>query len=350
MINTLNKRKSYFDLLRVISSFAVVVIHVTSAAMNTTEVGSQTYKANALLNSLMRWAVPVFFMISGALFLDPKREVTTKKLFTKTIPHIVICIIIWGGIYTILDQYLYSTLSAKSFLIALYGIITGNTGYHLWFLYDILMLYIAVPIFRLITCNATKRQLEYALTVWFVVSIGVGHINMIAEDMFGIVSLLPYQAYVVSGYAGFFLLGYYLDAYPLTGKMKFGSYMLSIMSVIAIVGGKLVLAMKVGRNTASLEIPLGVFSCMISAGLFTAAQNIKLNENSAKITTALSKTSFGVYLVHVLFISIAYHIIGVSFDYCQPAIAALIASICIFMLSTALSWCASRVQILRNFF
>lgn len=180
-MSTLNQRKNYFDLLRVISSFAVVVIHVTSAAMNTTEVSSQTYMANALLNSIMRWAVPVFFMISGALFLDPKREVTTKKLFTKIIPHFVICIIIWGGIYSILDQYLYGTLSVKSILIALYGIITGNTGYHLWFLYDILMLYIAVPIFRLITCNATKRQIEYALAVWFVVSIGVGHMNMIAE-------------------------------------------------------------------------------------------------------------------------------------------------------------------------
>ena len=82
-MSTLNQRKNYFDLLRVISSFAVVVIHVTSAAMNTTEVSSQTYMANALLNSIMRWAVPVFFMISGALFLDPKREVTTKKALYK---------------------------------------------------------------------------------------------------------------------------------------------------------------------------------------------------------------------------------------------------------------------------
>ena len=181
-MSTLNQRKNYFDLLRVISSFAVVVIHVTSAAMNTTEVSSQTYMANALLNSIMRWAVPVFFMISGALFLDPKREVTTKKLFTKIIPHFVICIIIWGGIYSILDQYLYGTLSVKSILIALYGIITGNTGYHLWFLYDILMLYIAVPIFRLITCNATKRQIEYALAVWFVVSIGVEHMKKMGME------------------------------------------------------------------------------------------------------------------------------------------------------------------------
>lgn len=347
-MSTLNQRKNYFDLLRVISSFAVVVIHVTSAAMNTTEAGSQTYMANALLNSIMRWAVPVFFMISGALFLDPKREVTTKKLFTKTIPHIVICIIIWGGIYTILDQYLYSTLSVKSIFIALYGIVTGNTGYHLWFLYDMLMIYIAVPIFRLITCNATKRQLEYALAVWFVVSIGVGHINMIAEDIFGIASLLPYQAYVVSGYAGYFLLGYYLDAYSLTGKMKVGSYMLSIMSVIAIVGGKLVLAMKVGRNTASLEIPLGVFSCMISAGLFTAAQNIKLNDNSAKITTALSKTSFGVYLVHVLLITFLYKIIAIEPNCCGDIITPIISSIGVYGVSIAISYGLSKIPGIRK--
>ncbi len=210
------------------------------------------------------------------------------------------------------------------------------------------MLYIAVPIFRLITCNATKRQIEYALAVWFVVSIGVEHMNMIAEDIFGIVSLLPYQAYIVSGYAGYFLLGYYLDAYPLTGKMKFGSYMLSIMSVIAIVGGKLVLAMKVGRNTASLEIPLGVFSCMISAGLFTAAQNIKLNENSAKITTALSKTSFGVYLVHVLLVTFLYKIIAIEPNCCGDIITPIISSIGVYGVSIAISYVLSKIPGIRK--
>jgi CBS-domain-containing membrane protein len=45
-----------------------------------------------------------------------------------------------------LDQYLYSTLTLKSVFITLYGIVTGQSGYHLWFLYTLLMLYVAVPV------------------------------------------------------------------------------------------------------------------------------------------------------------------------------------------------------------
>ena len=106
--------------------------------------------------------------------------------------------------------------------------------------------------------------------------------------------------------------------------------------------------MKVGRNTASLEIPLGVFSCMISAGLFTAAQNIKLNENSAKITTALSKTSFGVYLVHVLLVTFLYKIIAIEPNCCGDIITPIISSIGVYGVSIAISYVLSKIPGIRK--
>lgn len=161
-----DKRVGYFDILRIVSIFFVIVIHVTSVGLRLCETATPTWNVNWLLNSVSRWAVPVFFMVSGALFLEPSREITLKKLYKKSIFHIVVCIIVWGFFYSLLDQYIYGTLSAKSVPVAVYGIVTGNTGYHLWFLYTLVMLYIAVPLFRLITCHGSKRQLEYALVVW----------------------------------------------------------------------------------------------------------------------------------------------------------------------------------------
>ena len=175
-----DKRVGYFDILRIVSIFFVIVIHVTSVGLRLCETATPTWNVNWLLNSVSRWAVPVFFMVSGALFLDPRRELSIKKLYTKNISRIAICIIVWGFFYSLLDQYLYGTLSAKSILIAVYGIITGNTGYHLWFLYTLIMLYIATPLFRLITCHASKRRLEYALVVWIIFSLIAGQINSFA--------------------------------------------------------------------------------------------------------------------------------------------------------------------------
>lgn len=151
------RRLPYLDALRVLGAFFVVMVHVTSAGMHLCEPGTGAWRANTLINSLCHWAVPVFFMISGALFLDPRQEISVRKLYRKNLLRIVLCIGVWGFLYSLLDQYVYGTLSVKSIWIAAYGILTNQTGYHLWFLYTLGMLYIAVPLFRLLTAHATKR-------------------------------------------------------------------------------------------------------------------------------------------------------------------------------------------------
>ena len=84
------QRVCCFDLLRVISIFFVIVIHVTSVAPRACDTMTGAWMANALINSISRWSVPVFFMVSGALFLDPNKQLSIKKLYTKNILRIAI--------------------------------------------------------------------------------------------------------------------------------------------------------------------------------------------------------------------------------------------------------------------
>lgn len=343
-----NKRVEYFDILRIVSIFFVIVIHVTSVGLRLCETATLAWNVNWLLNSVSRWAVPVFFMVSGALFLEPNRELTLKKLYKKNIFRIVVCIIVWGFLYSLLDQYIYGTLSAKSVLVAVYGIVTGNTGYHLWFLYTLVMLYIAVSLFRLITCNASKRQLEYALLMWGVFSLLIGQINAFAAETGFSSDLLPYSPFVIAGYGGFFLLGYYLTAYPLKGRIKMACYVLACLSVCAIVGGKLILLTVWEIESATFELPLGVFSGLIAAAIFTLAQNFKVSEAASQVTSFLGQRSFGLYLIHVFFVSLIYHIWNVKPDYCQPVLAVFISSAGIFVVSLLVSWMLSKIPLLRK--
>lgn len=297
-----------FDFLRVVSIFFVVVIHITSVGLRLCDSMTGTWIVNALINSISRWAVPVFFMVSGALFLDPRRELSIKKLYTKNISRIAICIIAWGFVYSLLDQYLYGTLSAKSILIAVYGIITGNTGYHLWFLYTLIMLYIATPLFRLITCHASKRQLEYALVVWIIFSLIAGQINSFAAE-FGFDEVLSlYVPFVITGYGGYFLLGHYLTTYPLKGAAKRRCYILAILSACVICGGKWILPMTFKIETAAVEAPLGLFSCLVAGAVFTVSLNISISDTGTRVLSFLGQRTFGIYLTHVFFISLLYHI------------------------------------------
>ena len=64
------KRIVYFDLLKVISAFAVVFIHVISEFWYDLDINSSYFIILTVIDSLLRFAVPIYLMISGALFLN----------------------------------------------------------------------------------------------------------------------------------------------------------------------------------------------------------------------------------------------------------------------------------------
>lgn len=67
------KRINSIDILRIISAFAIVLIH--------------GYGENAYINAVCRFAVPMFFMISGYFYCVPKKKqkFRIKKIFILTI-------------------------------------------------------------------------------------------------------------------------------------------------------------------------------------------------------------------------------------------------------------------------
>lgn len=342
------QRICYFDFLRVLSVFFVIVIHVTSVGLQSFEIATDAWIVNSLLNSVSRWAVPIFFMVSGALFLAPTKEISAKKLCRKNVCRILICIIVWGLFYSLLDQYLYGSISVKSILIAVYGIITGNTGYHMWFLYTLVMLYIAVPLFRLITCHATKQQLKYALVVWWIFSLLVGQINAFAGEAGVSTDILPYSPFVITGYGGYFLLGYYLTAYPLKDKTKNASYALAVLSVCMIIGGKMLLLNSYKMESTALEMPLGILSCLIAVAIFSLAQHFRISDACSRVLCFWGQRTFGIYLTHVFFISLLYHIWNVTPDYCQPLLAVFASSVGVLVVSLIASWSLSKIPLLRK--
>ncbi|EMH1199379.1 acyltransferase family protein [Serratia marcescens] len=58
---------------RIIAILAVVLLHVSSRVITWSELGSNDWWYANLYDSLVRWCVPVFVMISGALLLAPEK-------------------------------------------------------------------------------------------------------------------------------------------------------------------------------------------------------------------------------------------------------------------------------------
>ena len=91
-------RLLHFDILRIIAAFSVVMLHSAAQFWYDLPVSDTNWIITNSYNALFRFGVPIFVMISGALFLNPEKETNIRKLFTHNIARILILFIFWSCI------------------------------------------------------------------------------------------------------------------------------------------------------------------------------------------------------------------------------------------------------------
>ncbi|MBQ4066769.1 MAG: acyltransferase family protein, partial [Clostridia bacterium] len=153
------KRVLYFDALKILASFFIILIHVTAEKYYAGPRDLSWY-INWGYNAISRWAVPVFCMVTGALLLPRENKVST--VIKKYILHIGLLLFFWGMYYWIIPTRSFTLSGLWNAFVSL---LSGNAYSHLWYLYMLIGFYIALPMLSIITVNATKRTIEYFLLV-----------------------------------------------------------------------------------------------------------------------------------------------------------------------------------------
>lgn len=75
------KRIFYMDYVRAIAIIGVLVIHTAAPyATMYNKVDFWVWESSIIYNSLVRWCVPLFLMVSGALLLGRKRRILDRFL------------------------------------------------------------------------------------------------------------------------------------------------------------------------------------------------------------------------------------------------------------------------------
>ena len=95
------QRILYPDILRTIAVFAVIMIHFCAYGFCNYDVYSLDWQIINAYESWIRWAVPVFVMVSGMFFLDQQKEITLSKLYRKNILRLVVAVLFWGFLYQV---------------------------------------------------------------------------------------------------------------------------------------------------------------------------------------------------------------------------------------------------------
>lgn len=344
--NSFVRRDAGLDLLRVMAVVAVVWLHASSQrfveAFPTAE-----WTVRVCYDALSRWCVPVFLMISGALFLRHDRTISLRHLFGKNVLRIVVAFLVWSYVYSFVK--INAGPPSKSFSILMAG------PSHFWYLKMILGIYIAVPVFRAIA--ASRRAEQYFIVLAIVVAHLIPFTLSVMKNLTGQPWVATLQGFynslylnVAAGYGGYFVMGHYLHTYRPSARMRKVYYALGLVALLAMVGGTIACSHHMGKavNWFINYLTPTVLGLSVAVFVLFTVRPWQVGGRAQWWLTTAARLSFGVYLVHVLYIRTAVaH--GITSSWIHPAIGIPLYTLAIVAASFITVWPLSKIPYLNRY-
>lgn len=192
-----------------------------------------------------------------------------------------------------------SPLTLKLF----YSLVLTPSYYHLWFLYALVGLYLFVPILRKVTTTSNNNILVYYCLIWF---LAVSIIPFL-ERVIDIDSRIDLHS--ISGFIGYFVLGLILGKINVSTKTFVISIVVYFLLTCLTAIGTYYLTMKdEGVLSEVLYSYLAPNIVIASGACFISIKYLAMNSSFLqlsviqKIIKTISACSFGIYLVHTVFL------------------------------------------------
>lgn len=345
-----NYRVEYLDILRTIATVAVVMIHVVARGWYENDLITFEWQFYNLFYGILRWAVPVFVMISGALFLGGE-EKSLRKLYGKNIVKIVIAFCFWSAMYVAI----YFEECGYGFGTALSIFLKGH--YHMWFLFMIAGLYMLVPILRKVT--ESEDLTKYTVVLLMIFSILIPFLlNSFSVKFDGIGSViddvLERVDYLTSlGYVFYFLMGYYLDKRETSEKVTKFIYILGIIGFFLTIfltnWISRLYQMPDERFGDYLSLNVMLESIFVFVFVKINYKRFNLGEKKKMFVQKLSKYSFGTYLVHALVLDLVSRIAEATIIMENPFLHIPIVTIVVVTISYMISAILNKIPIVNKY-
>lgn len=327
-------KKVWIGYLRIIATIAVIVIHVSAGFVYEINFDFiSTWWIGLFAAGSMRFCVPIFVMISGALLLPkqyPLKEHLQKRMFRVVLPFLF-----WSIIYIMVDfivplfngEQLMFTSSVKHIAA---GLIYGVRG-HLWYVYMIIGLYLFIPIIQKWVLQYHIKEMNLYFVLWILTLVINWFIpSSPGEKGYDFEKGIDFMYF--SGFLGYLVVGYYLST-----KNVFNNKKGNIYSLLLILLGLLITFMgtyfvskaanEFSRNFVRYLTPNVLF---VSVGLFLFFKNNFNNTfKNHRINSAMeliNKYSYGIYLSHILVLSLLAHL-GIDSVFINPVIGIIITTI-----------------------
>lgn len=292
-------RLNYIDILNILACFCVVWLHCNGVVH--TYSNARYWSTALIIEVIAYWAVPIFFMITGATLLNYREKYDTKTFFKKRLKRTMIPFLVWSLIVLIwkceTNRYIIQKFTVSNII----SIFLNNSMEHIYYFFiNIFAIYMTIPILSLFTKDRKNRKY-----MWYMVILAFitrSFLPLVCK-MTGIKWNSNLETPLVGKYLIFVLLGYLLSTEDIKKRNRIIIYILGFLSMLLRYIGTYYLSTREGRINKMFFGYEHFTSVFLAIAVFIFIKNIKwdkvfsdkiLNKYIPKITSC----SLGIYLIH----------------------------------------------------
>lgn len=306
MSNKNQERIYAFDVLRILSACAVMMIHISADFVKMLDRADGGFFLANVLNSLSRFAVPVFVMISGALMLDENKSIPAGKMW-KSIWNMLCILFAWSFFYAISYDVIKPIIFHEEISVCAVLNTFFNGHYHMWYLYVLLGLYAITPLLRLLIKKENVTLVRHYLVFSVVVCFALPFVNHIFNHILPQKNVLGsfvenFQLHYFNEYLVYYITGWYIAHVGIQRKHRKFVYLVGIAGLgVTVVGAQTHFGTDMG-NYYYENFSINVFAYGIA--VFTWIYYLMQSKNSSlgERWVKLSNYTFGAYLIHCCYL------------------------------------------------
>ena len=316
-------RIAYLDVIRIFACLLIIAMH---SPMPNNGADANMLSAISMITAP---GIGLFFMVSGALLLPVQED--TETFLKRRVSKVIWPTLFWTFFYLLLRMATVGIPTDK-LLTDICSIPFTHSGHGiLWFMYTLIGLYLLAPILSPWLRQASRRELEWVLALWgltlcfplltYFVKVNTSNTGML---------------YYFSGYAGYFLLGYYLKTY----RPKLKGWQVALLFIIPISTAIVFKITHTPINFYTVFWYLSILIVMMCIGWFWIVQRLDKQIPTYSCITLLSNCCFGIYLIHIFIMR--YILWKCDFISAYGSIIQIILTVILTcILSFVIVWCMS---------
>ena len=280
-----------------------MALHVNGAVH--TFAKTRNWVSCMFIEALFYFAVPVFFMLTGATLMNYRKRYGTgtffkKRLLKTLVPFIIWSIIgiCWSVFYT--KGMAISDINTPAKFISAVINCKGMGIY--WFFPALFSVYLTIPLFSLVDEDkriGKKGIFTYLILVYIVLNVLLPFVCRLT----GIQWNSALNAVSCGGYVVWFLIGYLLANTDINKKFRILIYILGLIGFFMYFYLTVQNSFKTGKFDKTYAGYMNIPAIFMGTAVFVLFKygkwnSIEKHEKAVRFVRNLSSASFGVYLIH----------------------------------------------------